>query len=63
MPGDVLLVEEGERVPADARILSGALELDLSALTGESVPTSRSAQDGPVTASPLEASASQHRLW
>jgi calcium-translocating P-type ATPase len=55
VPGDVLLLAEGDRVCADARLLEGALELDLSALTGESVPTVRSADDAPVTGSPLEA--------
>jgi calcium-translocating P-type ATPase len=41
VPGDVLLLAEGDRVPADARLLSGALEIDASALTGESVPVDR----------------------
>ncbi|MFD5467216.1 cation-translocating P-type ATPase [Kitasatospora sp. NPDC127059] len=44
VPGDVLVVEEGDRVPADARLLSGGVEVDLSALTGESVPAFRSAE-------------------
>jgi calcium-translocating P-type ATPase len=44
VPGDLLLVEEGERVSADARLLSGAVEVDLSALTGESEPVLRSAE-------------------
>lgn len=43
VPGDVLLVEEGERVPADARLLDGTLEVDLSPLTGESQPVVRAA--------------------
>ena len=43
VPGDVVLLEEGERIAADMRILSGAVEVDLSALTGESVPVARSA--------------------
>jgi calcium-translocating P-type ATPase len=42
--GDVVLLEEGERIPADMRLLSGALEVDLSTLTGESVPVLRSAE-------------------
>jgi len=44
VPGDLLLVEEGDRVSADARLLSGAVEVDLSALTGESEPVLRSAE-------------------
>jgi E1-E2 ATPase/Cation transport ATPase (P-type) len=44
VPGDVLLIEEGERIPADARLLRGAVEVDASALNGESVPVERSAE-------------------
>ncbi|MFR9802354.1 cation-translocating P-type ATPase [Pseudonocardia sp. RS010] len=43
VPGDVVLIAEGDRVPADARLLSGALEIDAAALTGESVPVERDA--------------------
>jgi calcium-translocating P-type ATPase len=43
VPGDVLVLEEGDRVSADARLLAGTVEVDLSALTGESVPAVRSA--------------------
>ena len=41
VPGDVLLVEEGERVSADARLLNGVVDVDMSTLTGESLPASR----------------------
>ena len=41
VPGDILQIVEGDRVPADARLLSGSLEIDASALTGESVPVTR----------------------
>jgi len=38
-PGDLMLVQEGERLPADADLLSGdVLTIDESLLTGESVP-------------------------
>ena len=37
VPGDVLLIDEGESVCADARLLAGTLEVDMSTLTGESV--------------------------
>ncbi|TDV42541.1 cation-translocating P-type ATPase [Actinophytocola oryzae] len=43
VPGDVLVIEEGDRVSADARLLSGAVEVDLSTLNGESLPAFRSA--------------------
>ncbi len=44
VPGDVVVLEEGERVGADMRLLFGAVEVDLSTLTGESVPVLRSAE-------------------
>jgi calcium-translocating P-type ATPase len=43
VPGDVVVVEEGDRIAADIRLLSGAIEVDMSALTGESSPALRSA--------------------
>ncbi len=44
VPGDVLLVTEGDLVSADARLVSGAVEVDLSTLTGESQPALRAAE-------------------
>jgi Ca2+-transporting ATPase len=42
--GDVVLVSAGDEVPADARIVeASALQIDESALTGESVPASKEA--------------------
>jgi calcium-translocating P-type ATPase len=43
VPGDIALIQEGDRIAADVRLLSGAIEVDMSALTGESVPVLRSA--------------------
>ena len=42
VPGDVIRVRLGDIVPADARLLAGdPVEVDQSALTGESLPASR----------------------
>ena len=43
VPGDVVLVEEGDRIAADMRLIAGAVEVDLSTLNGESAPALRSA--------------------
>ncbi|HET6818656.1 MAG TPA: cation-transporting P-type ATPase [Mycobacteriales bacterium] len=43
VPGDLLVIEEGDRISADARLVSGDLEVDMSAVTGESMPVDRSA--------------------
>jgi calcium-translocating P-type ATPase len=44
VPGDVLLIAEGDRISADARLIEGAVEVDMSALTGESSAVMRSAE-------------------
>lgn len=43
--GDVLLIKPGERIPVDGTILEGATNLDESALTGESMPVTKSVKD------------------
>ena len=55
VPGDVLLIEEGERICADARLISGTVEVDASTLTGESVPVTRMADAPNGAATLLEA--------
>jgi magnesium-transporting ATPase (P-type) len=42
VPGDVVLIAEGDRLSADARILDGSVDVDMAALTGESQPVHRS---------------------
>ena len=44
MPGDVVLIEAGDLVPADARIvISASLEVQEASLTGESAPIAKDA--------------------
>ena len=42
VPGDIILIEEGDTIPADGRLLeSAALQTAEAALTGESLPVSK----------------------
>ena len=42
MPGDIILIEEGDTAPADARLIQeSALQTAEAALTGESMPVSK----------------------
>src|SRR5918993_607518 len=44
VPGDVVLVEAGNRIPADGRVcVAATLEIEEAALTGESLPVGKSA--------------------
>ena len=52
VPGDVIALPFGALVPADARIVSGAVLVDQSMLTGESVPVEAD-HDSPVYAGSL----------
>lgn len=48
VPGDLLVLAEGDRVPADAVVRSSVnLSVDESLLTGESVPVRKAVQDSP----------------
>ncbi len=49
VPGDVVLLEEGDRIPADARLIrANDLRADESSLTGESLPVDKSVNAVPV---------------
>jgi calcium-translocating P-type ATPase len=54
VPGDVVLLEEGDRLSADARLTDGSVEVDMAPLTGESQPVVRSADAVRRAASVLE---------
>ncbi|HET9323050.1 MAG TPA: cation-transporting P-type ATPase [Gaiellaceae bacterium] len=53
VPGDLVLLRGGDRIPADARLVTaGALAVDESALTGESIPVDKHV-DPVATGAPL----------
>lgn len=42
VPGDVYIIEEGQKIPADARLIESVnLEVNEASLTGESIPVSK----------------------
>ncbi len=45
VPGDVVRVRAGDFVPADVKVIEGEVEVDQSALTGESLPVGKKAGD------------------
>ncbi len=45
VPGDVVRLRAGDLVPADVRVASGVLDVDQSALTGESLTVEKGARD------------------
>ncbi len=43
--GDIMIIKPGEKLDIDGKIIEGCAELDMKALTGESIPVSKSAGD------------------
>jgi magnesium-transporting ATPase (P-type) len=49
VPGDVVMLREGDRISADARVVrSAGLKVDMATLTGESEPVERTAEPLPI---------------
>ena len=54
VPGDIVLIEAGDYIPADGRLISAFnLKVEESALTGESVPVEKDAQAVVASSAPL----------
>ena len=54
VPGDIVILEAGNKIPADGRIISAhTLEIDESLLTGESIPVIKQSQPLKKTSTPL----------
>ena len=45
LPGDILLVNHGDKIPVDGDVLSGNASVDESMLTGESLPVEKGKYD------------------
>ncbi len=62
VPGDIILIGEGEKVPADARLLfSSGLKIDEAALTGESEAVLKFADE--IGASDLPVADQKNMVW
>lgn len=56
VPGDIILLEAGDNVPADCRLISATgIRVNASTVTGESMPKARNADDGVEHANDLSA--------
>jgi len=57
VPGDLLRIRPGERIPVDGRLTKGTSEVDESMLTGEAMPVARG-EGNPVSAGTLNTTGS-----
>jgi len=61
VPGDIIIVEEGDSIPADSRLLEGKnVRTQESSLTGESLPESKTAD---VLSGPTVMADQKNMLW
>ncbi|MCX8102746.1 MAG: HAD-IC family P-type ATPase, partial [Geminicoccaceae bacterium] len=61
VPGDLVILEPGDRVPADLRLIEAhALSIDEAILTGESVPAAKDIRPVPAEAGPGERASMAH---
>lgn len=49
--GDIILVKPGEKIPLDGTVISGSSDVDMAALTGESVPFEKNEGDAVLSGS------------
>jgi P-type E1-E2 ATPase len=64
VPGDVIRLKLGDIVPADARLLPGdPVEVDQSALTGESLPTTKKPSDAVFSGSIIRQGESEGMIY
>ena len=64
VPGDVVLLSAGDRIPADCRVLESiGLRVEESALTGESQPVEKSAAPLPDDGQALPPSACSNLVF
>jgi len=60
--GDILQVNEGDKIPADGVVISGNVSIDESMLTGESVPIEKGLNDNLIGASLVQSGNLQMRV-
>ena len=56
VPGDIVLLSEGDKVPADARLVEAfGVRVNAATISGEALPSARSAEPDPAEATALQA--------